>query len=112
MTANMTTPGSSIYSSGKAAINSMMKTAALELAGRKIRVNAVSPGPTETEVLNKLGYDDQALEGLKQYILDRVPLKQLGKAENVGKMVAYLCSDAAEFITGSEVLKDGGMSPA
>jgi NAD(P)-dependent dehydrogenase (short-subunit alcohol dehydrogenase family) len=89
-----------------------MKTAALELAARKIRVNAVSPGPTETEILNKLGYDEQVLKNLHQQIIHRVPLKQFGTAENVGKMVAYLCSDAAEFITGSEIIMDGGLALA
>ena len=111
-TASMNAPGSSIYASGKAALNTVMKTAALELAARKIRVNAVSPGPTETEILNKLGYDEQVLKNLHQQIILRVPLKQFGTAENVGKMVAYLCSDAAEFITGSEIIMDGGLALA
>lgn len=108
-TASMTTPGISIYASSKAALNSIVRTAALELADRKIRVNAVSPGPTETEVMNKLGYDGKKLDDIKDWILERVPLRKMGTAENVGKMVAFLCSDAADFITGSEVLMDGGM---
>jgi NAD(P)-dependent dehydrogenase (short-subunit alcohol dehydrogenase family) len=108
-TATMTTPGISIYASSKAALNSIVRTAALELAERKIRVNAVSPGPTETEVMNKLGYDAKKLDDIKTWIIERVPLRKMGTAENVGKMVAFLCSDAADFITGSEVLMDGGM---
>lgn len=58
-TASMNGVNSSIYSSSKAALNSVMRIAALELAPRKIRVNAVSPGPTVTEILNKAGYDDE-----------------------------------------------------
>jgi NAD(P)-dependent dehydrogenase (short-subunit alcohol dehydrogenase family) len=107
--AEMSTPGSSVYSASKAALNRLMKTAAVELAARKIRVNAVSPGPTETEVLRNAGYDETTLDNLHGYILDRVPLKKMGTAENVGRMIAYLAGPAAEFITGSEFVMDGGM---
>jgi NAD(P)-dependent dehydrogenase (short-subunit alcohol dehydrogenase family) len=108
-TASMTNAGASIYSSSKAALNSVMKTAALELAPRKIRVNAISPGPTETEVLNKLGFDEATLKNLKDSILNRIPLRQTGLAEHVGEMVAYLSNENAAFITGAEIIMDGGM---
>lgn len=108
--ASMNHIASSIYSSGKAALNSVMRIAALELAPRKIRVNAVSPGPTETEILNKAGFDAASLTQVKENILTRVPLARMGTAPDVGKMVAYFCSDAASFITGAEVVMDGGMS--
>ncbi|MDB5089681.1 MAG: hypothetical protein JWR09_3675 [Mucilaginibacter sp.] len=110
--ASMNGAGSSIYSSSKAALNSVMKIAALELAPRKIRVNAVSPGPTETEILNKMGVDEDTLKTIKSSILGRIPLKQMGTAEDVAGMVAYFCGDAAKFITGAEILMDGGMSLA
>jgi len=109
-TASMNGINSSIYSSGKAALNSVMRIAALELAPRKIRVNAVSPGPTVTEILNKAGYDDEQLKSLHSWMLDRIPLKRMGQPEDVGKMVAYLCRSEANFITGAEILMDGGMS--
>jgi NAD(P)-dependent dehydrogenase (short-subunit alcohol dehydrogenase family) len=109
-TASMNVANSSIYSSGKAALNAVMKIAAVELAPRRIRVNAVSPGPVETEILHKQGYNDEELKGVMAWMMDRIPLKHMGKAGDVGKMVAHLCRDESSFITGAEFLMDGGMS--
>jgi NAD(P)-dependent dehydrogenase (short-subunit alcohol dehydrogenase family) len=109
-TASMNGASSSIYSSGKAALNAVMRIAALELAPRGIRVNAVSPGPTETEILNKIGLDEVELKGLHDWMIERIPLKKMGTADDVAKMVTYFCGDQAKFITGAEVLMDGGMS--
>jgi NAD(P)-dependent dehydrogenase (short-subunit alcohol dehydrogenase family) len=109
-TASMNGANSSIYSSGKAALNAVMKIAAVELAPRKIRVNSVSPGPTETEILNKVGFDETQLKEVKEWIVGRVPLKKMGSAGDVGKMVAYFCGEASSFITGAEIIMDGGMS--
>lgn len=109
-TASMHAANASIYSSSKAALNAVMRAAAIELAPRKIRVNSVSPGPTQTEILNKLGLDETARKNLDDWMIERVPLKQLGVAEDVAKMVAYFSGDAAKFITGAEIIMDGGMS--
>jgi NAD(P)-dependent dehydrogenase (short-subunit alcohol dehydrogenase family) len=109
-TASMNGANSSIYSSSKAALNAVMRIAAVELAPRKIRVNSVSPGPIQTEILNKLGYSDEQLMQLNEWMIDRIPLKKIGKAEDVGKLVAYFSGDAASFITGAELVMDGGMS--
>jgi NAD(P)-dependent dehydrogenase (short-subunit alcohol dehydrogenase family) len=109
-TASMNGANSSIYSSGKAALNAVMKIAAVELAPRKIRVNSVSPGPIETEILNKVGFDETQLKEVKEWIVGRIPLKKMGKASDVGKMVAYFCGEASSFITGAEIIMDGGMS--
>ncbi|QHS56432.1 SDR family oxidoreductase [Mucilaginibacter sp. 14171R-50] len=109
-TASMNGANSSIYSSTKAALNAVMRIAALELAPRKIRVNAVSPGPTQTEILNKLGLNQTARKGLDDWMIGQIPLKKIGTADDVAKMVAYFCGDAASFITGAEIIMDGGMS--
>ncbi|UFH57729.1 SDR family oxidoreductase [Spirosoma sp. KNUC1025] len=109
-TARMDGANSSVYSSSKAAINSIMRIAAVELAPRHIRVNSISPGPTQTEIMKKVGYSDEQLLQLNDWMIDRVPLKKLGQAEDVGKLVAYFSSDAARFITGAELVVDGGMS--
>jgi NAD(P)-dependent dehydrogenase (short-subunit alcohol dehydrogenase family) len=109
-TASMNGVNSSIYSSSKAALNSVMKIAAVELAPRQIRVNSVSPGPTDTEILNKVAFDETQLKEVRQWMIERVPLKKIGSATDVGKMVAYFCGKASGFITGAEIIMDGGMS--
>jgi NAD(P)-dependent dehydrogenase (short-subunit alcohol dehydrogenase family) len=86
-----------------------MRSAALELAPRKIRVNSVSPGPTETEVMKKVGLDEATVKGIMDVVIDKIPLKQMGTAADVAKMVSYLSSDASKFITGADFLMDGGM---
>ncbi|WP_346317875.1 SDR family oxidoreductase [Chitinophaga sp. YIM B06452] len=109
-TASMSGPGSSVYSASKAALNSVMKIAALELAPRKIRVNAVSPGPTKTEVLNKGAFDGATLKLISETLVNRIPLAKWGAAEDVAQMVVFLCGEPANFITGADFLVDGGMS--
>jgi len=108
-TASMSYAGTSVYSSSKAALNSVVKIAALELAPRKIRVNSVSPGPTETEIMKKMGLDEAAVTTLMSAIVDTIPLKQMGTSEDVAKMVSHLSSNASKFITGADFIMDGGM---
>jgi len=108
--ATRTIAGSSLYALSKAAVNSVVKTAALELAPRRIRVNAVSPGPTETGVFSKMGLDDATMQNVKNTLQSKIPLGALGDAADVAKMVSYLCTDNARFITGSEIILDGGMT--
>lgn len=103
-------PNSSVYQASKAALNSIAKTAAAELASRKIRVNIVSPGPTKTEIMTKAGLDEKTLEGLDDWLTDLIPLKKMGTAEDVAKAVIYLSdNNIASFMTGTEILIDGGM---
>jgi NAD(P)-dependent dehydrogenase (short-subunit alcohol dehydrogenase family) len=108
--ATMHRPASSVYQASKAALNSIAKTAAAELAPKKVRVNIVSPGPTKTEVLNKSGMDEAAVQNILDSLENAIPLKKIGTAADVAKLVAYLCDDAASFITGSEVVIDGGLT--
>lgn len=103
-------PDSSVYQASKAALNSVAKTAAAELAPRGIRVNIVSPGPTKTQIMSKAGLDEKTLEGLDEWLISRIPLKKMGTAEDVAKAVVYLSDDtAASFMTGTEIVIDGGM---
>ena len=96
----------SVYAASKAALNAVMKIAALELAPRKIRVNAVSPGPVATEIMNKIGLDTD----LEKQLNSSIPLSRLGTADEVADLITYLSGDNAAFITGSNFLIDGGQS--
>jgi len=109
-TAHMDGANSSIYSSSKAALNSVMRIAAVELAPRQIRVNSVSPGPIATEIMNKIGLSEEQLAGINQWLIGRIPLGKIGKSEDVAKMVTFFCGDDATYITGAEIVMDGGMS--
>lgn len=107
--ASMALPNSAAYAAGKAALLSLTKSAAAELAPRRIRVNAVSPGPTQTEMMHKFGFDEATLAHMQASIVGQVPLGRLGTAPEVGQLMAYLSSEAASFITGAEFVIDGGM---
>lgn len=94
----------SVYSATKGALNKIAKIAANELADRKIRVNIVSPGPTETPGLNGV-----VTAEVKDYFQTIIPLQRLGEPEEIAKAVLFLASDNASFITGIELLVDGGV---
>jgi len=94
----------SVYAASKAALNSVMKIAALELSARKIRVNAVSPGPVATEIMDKIGLS----KSLEEQMIRTIPLSRFGEVGEVAKLITFLASDDASFITGSEYLIDGG----
>jgi len=103
-------PNSSVYQASKAALNSIAKTAAAELAPRKIRVNIVSPGPTKTEIMTKAGLDEETLKGINEWLINEIPLKKMGTPKDVAKAVVYLSdNNMASFMTGTEILIDGGM---
>ena len=101
-------PNTAVYAASKAALNSLTRTAAYELAPRGIRVNAVNPGPTQTAIFGKLGMPDEAIRGFAAAMQDRIPLKRFGQPEEVASLVAFLASDEAGFITGAEYNIDGG----
>lgn len=104
--ATISPQSASVYAASKAAINAVVKIAALELASRKIRVNAVSPGPIATEIMNKIGLD----EALETELLQSIPAGRMGKAEEVASMIHYLAGEEAAFLTGANFLVDGGQS--
>jgi len=99
-----------VYAASKAAMTSYTRTAATELAARKIRVNSVNPGPIYTPIFGKTGMPEEQLTGFANALQNRVPLKRLGTPEDVAELVAFLASDKASFITGAEYLIDGGLN--
>ena len=103
-------PGTAVYAASKAALNSLTRTAAYELASRNIRVNSVNPGPTNTALFGKLGMPDEAVREFASAMQNRIPLKRFGEPEEVANLVAFLASDQSRFITGAEYNIDGGTS--
>jgi NAD(P)-dependent dehydrogenase (short-subunit alcohol dehydrogenase family) len=102
-------PNSSVYAASKAAVLSLNRVFATELAPRKIRVNAVSPGPVETPLYGKLGLEKAEVEGFGAILGEKILLKRFGQPSEIAKTVSFLASDDASFITGSEIVVDGGL---
>lgn len=96
--------GQGVYSATKGAVNSMTATLAKELAPRGITVNAVAPGFIETEMMDNIPEEKKA-----EYI-KAVPAGHFGKAEDVANVVASLCSEAFDYMTGQVIVLDGGLS--
>jgi NAD(P)-dependent dehydrogenase (short-subunit alcohol dehydrogenase family) len=99
---------SSVYAATKAALLNMAKTLSGELLGRGIRVNAVSPGPVDTPLYDKLGIPDAYREQVNKDIAATIPFGRFGTPEEVAKAVLYLASDESRWTVGSEIIVDGG----
>jgi NAD(P)-dependent dehydrogenase (short-subunit alcohol dehydrogenase family) len=102
--------GSAAYAASKAALRSLVRVAAGELAARGIRVNAVSPGPIETPLYGKLGYGAEQLQGMAQGLVAQIPLGRFGTPDEVAKSALFLASSDSSFMTGEEIVLDGGMT--
>ena len=100
----------SAYSATKSAVNKIAQVAANELAERKIRVNIVTPGPTDTGVLAKVGMPKEVEKQVTEQIVASTAVKRMGQPEEIANMVLFLASDNSAFITGSEFVIDGGMT--
>jgi NAD(P)-dependent dehydrogenase (short-subunit alcohol dehydrogenase family) len=102
----------SVYSATKAAIRSFARTWTTDLKNRRIRVNAVSPGSTDTPGLSDLLASSEAGEQRKKMISTSVPLGRLGTPDEIAKAVVFLASDDASYVTGTELFVDGGFAQA
>ncbi len=99
---------SAIYSASKAALLALVKVGSTELVKKGIRINAVCPGPISTNLLAPAGLDNATVQKFASETLNKIPMKRFGKPEEVAKLVAFLSSEDAAFITGSEYVIDGG----
>jgi len=102
-------PGNAMYAAAKAGLRAVARTLAAELVGQGIRVNMVSPGPTETPIINRTeGVPAEAIAGLREVMTQAVPMKRMGTPEEIARPVLFLASDEASFITGVDLYVDGG----
>jgi NAD(P)-dependent dehydrogenase (short-subunit alcohol dehydrogenase family) len=103
-------PAFSVYSATKAAVRSFARTWTTDLKDRKIRVNAVSPGPIETPAIDGLAKTEEEAKQFKAGMAASVPLGRIGDPDEIAKAVTFLASDDASYVTGIELFVDGGMA--
>ena len=102
-------PNATAYAATKAAMRSLARTTAAELAPRGIRVNTVAPGPIVTPIFERTGLPKEALDDFAKDTITKIPLNRFGQPEEVAGAVAFLASQDASYITGVELNVDGGM---
>lgn len=103
---NIFGPGNVVYGTAKSALNSLVRFAAIELSNKRIRVNGISPGMTETPLIHEGVITEEQLEQDKE----KYPLKRYGQPEDIAKGAVYLLSDASSWVTGHTLVIDGGIS--
>ena len=99
----------SVYSATKAAVISLGKTLAVELAPRGVRVNVLSPGPIDTPIIKKMGLPADQLKGFEELVVAKSLLKRWGTSDEVARAARFLLSEDSSNITGTELIIDGGV---
>ncbi len=109
--ARLGTPAFGIYAATKAALRSFVRTWASDLKGRDIRVNSIAPGVVVTPAYkSELGMSDQDIEQFLEEVATKAPLGRSASADEMAKAMSFLASDDASYITGTELVVDGGMT--
>lgn len=101
---------SSIYSATKAAVRSFARTLTAELLDRNIRVNVVSPGPIKTPIFERNGLSQAEQDEIGKYLVSMVPMKRFGTVEEIANSVLFLATPESSYITGLDLIVDGGMT--
>lgn len=104
------TPEFSVYNASKAAVRSFARTWTNDLKDRKIRVNALSPGPIDTPAITNLAGDEEAARQFKAGMAANVPLGRVGEPDEIAKAAVFLASDDSSYVAGIELFVDGGMA--
>jgi len=102
--------GASVYSATKAALRSLARTLAAELAPRRIRVNAVAPGLTDTPLVGKMGLPPEVIEAFGADVQEKTPAGRLGQPRDIANVVAFLASAESSYVNGAEFAVDGGFA--
>jgi NAD(P)-dependent dehydrogenase (short-subunit alcohol dehydrogenase family) len=103
-------PNMTVYGASKAALRSLARTFSSELVGRGIRVNALSPGPIETPIFGKMELPPEVADEFGDALLQRVPMKRIGDAEEIASAMVFLASADSSYVLGAELVVDGGLT--
>lgn len=103
-------PNFSVYGASKAALRSLVQSLGLALISRGIRINAINPGPIDTDGFNRIPLPHDVFQAIKNDIEGRAPTGRLGTSEEVAKVALFLASDDSSYIVGEEIVVDGGIS--
>jgi NAD(P)-dependent dehydrogenase (short-subunit alcohol dehydrogenase family) len=104
-------PTNSVYAASKAGVRALGRNFAAELVGRGVRVNVISPGPVETPIIARTpGLPKEAIPAMRERMIADIPMHRMGRPEEVASVAVFLASDESSFITGIDILVDGGLA--
>ena len=109
ITQDMGVPGMGVYAAAKAGLRSLVRTWSNELRDKNIRVNAISPGNIQTDILEKMMGPEGAADYIRR-VAAQIPSGRIGQPEDIGNALVFLASDEATFVNGTELTVDGGQT--
>ena len=101
-------PESSVWAAANAAVRSLAQSLSVDLAARGIRLNVLSPGPTDTPIYDGYGMPPEEVEGLKYGLAEQTLLKRMAQAQEMANVALFLASDESSYVIGAEIVADGG----
>lgn len=110
ITNQLGSPNFSVYGASKAALRSLVQSLSLELIGRGVRINAISPGPISTPIFDRFGIPSETVQAIKGEIERKSPIRRFGTPDEVARVALFLATDDSAYIVGEEIVVDGGMS--